>query len=143
MFEHMKIAESIYEGVVKPSNKKRTSSDFNRADHIRKMRGEADSSNTYFEMGKSADKLRKRYVSHLKDRSQLACLINGPGNSSDKCKVFGGFCSKYAKGGPTKDHRHDPAIRKCFGRYQENNDIIKNGADEIILQEKEKLIIKG
>ena len=40
MFERMEIAESIYEGVVEPSYKKRTRENSNRASHSRKTRGE-------------------------------------------------------------------------------------------------------
>ena len=46
MFEHMEIAESIYEVVVGPSYKKYTRSDANFAGHSRKKRGEASLSHT-------------------------------------------------------------------------------------------------
>ena len=38
-FEHMEIAEVIYEGVVEPYYKKTTGADSNRAGHRRKVRG--------------------------------------------------------------------------------------------------------
>ena len=67
-----------------------------------KMRGDAASSTTYSKTCEISYKQRKRYVHHNKDRSHLCCLIHGPGHSSDECKVFGGFGTKCAKGGPTK-----------------------------------------
>ena len=46
MFERMEIAESIYEGVLEPSYKKSTRSDFTCAGHIIKKRGESALSHT-------------------------------------------------------------------------------------------------
>ena len=42
MFEHMEIAESIYEGVVEPSYKKPTRSDANRTGHRSHKKVEAN-----------------------------------------------------------------------------------------------------
>ena len=86
--------------------KKTTREDANRASNIILKIGEAASSNTYPDMSKSADKLRKRYIYHPKGKSKPTCLIHGPGNSSDECRVLGDFGSKYAKIRPTKDRGH-------------------------------------
>ena len=61
--------------------------------------------NTYSKMSESAEKCRKMYVYHPKDRQKLNCIIHGPGHSSDECKVLGDSGSKYAKGRPTKYRR--------------------------------------
>ena len=53
-------------------------------------------------MSESASKRRKIYVDHPKDISKPKCLMHGPGHSSDKCRVFGDFCSKYDIIRPTK-----------------------------------------
>ena len=59
MFEHMDIAESIYEFVVDPSYNISTMSDSTRAGHSRLKRGEAASSYTYYKISESYSKLRK------------------------------------------------------------------------------------
>ena len=46
---------------------------------------------------------------------KLTCLIHVPGNSSDEYKILGDFGNKYDKVGPTKDHGHEPEIKKKFG----------------------------
>ena len=46
------------------------------------------------------------------------CLIHGPGNSSDECKVLGEFGDKYAKGKPKKDYGNRPIPRKKINRQQ-------------------------
>ena len=55
------------------------------------MREEAASSTTYSKMINSSGKLIKRYIYHLKNRSQLTCLIHGHGHSSDEFKVKAGL----------------------------------------------------
>ena len=67
------------------------------------MRRGVASSTTYSEMSESAGKYIKRYVDHPKDRSKLTCIIHGPGNSSDECKMLGDFGYKYFGIRPTKD----------------------------------------
>ena len=76
---------------------------------------EAALSTTYSEISESAGKRRKRYVDNPKDRLKLTCLIHVPGNSSDEYKILGDFGNKYDKVGPTKDHGHEPEIKKKFG----------------------------
>ena len=76
-------------------------------------------SNTYFEISDSSGKRRKCYVYHLKYRSKLTCLINGPVHHSCECKVLGDFGHKYAKDKPTTDHRQeDSTTNRRFGRHQ-------------------------
>ena len=89
--------------------KKHTRVDENHSGHSKKMRGESDLSNTYSEMTKSAGKRRKRYAYHMKDRSKLTCLIHGPGNSSDECKVLGYLSSKCSKTRTTEYRGKEPA----------------------------------
>ena len=69
-------------------------------------------------MSESAVKHRKMYVDHPRDISKLICLIHGPGNSSDECKVLGDFGSRYSKSRPTKDHRHDPSTKNKVNRQK-------------------------
>ena len=118
MFECMEIVESIYEVVLKPSYKKPTRVDTNRADHSRKMRGEAASSNSYSRINEIAGMRIKRYVNRLKDISSPNCLIHGPVYSSDECKVLGDLDSRYSKIMPTKDRRHDTVTKNKFNRHQ-------------------------
>ena len=80
----MKIAESIYKGVVEPSYKKPTRADANRAGRSRNKIGEDSSSNNHPVMGESAGKRRKRYVYRLKSESRT-CIIQGPGHSYVEC----------------------------------------------------------
>ena len=115
--------------------------DDNRADHIRQARREDASSNTYSDTSKSSGNSNKRYVNHLKDRSKPTCLIHGPGNSSDECKVLWDFVSKYTKKGLLRNTHNILHIEKN-GKYQENNVIVHHAVDEMILQEKEKLHVK-
>ena len=81
MFEHMEIAECIYEGVVEPSYKKPTFADANRDGNSRHNRGEVASSWTLPEKGESADKHRKRHVD-IPTGKLKKCLIHVPRNSS-------------------------------------------------------------
>ena len=67
-------------------------------------------------MSESAGRLRKSYVDHPKDRSKLICIIHGPGNSSEECKVLGNFGSNYSKRRPAKDCRKDPSNTKKFSK---------------------------
>ena len=97
------------------------------------MRGEDDLSTTYSDMSESTGKCRNRYVDHLKGGSKLACLIHGPGHSSDECKVLGNLGTKYSKIRPTKDRRHEPATTKTCNRQKEKNAIVQRAVDEIIL----------
>ena len=75
-------------------------------------------------MSKSTDKRRKRYVDHPKDESKPTCIIHGPRNSSDECKVLGDFCSKYSRIRPTKYHGHNPSNGTKFNRHKDNNVIV-------------------
>ena len=93
-------------------------------------------------MSESDGKCGKRYVNHSKDRSKLTCVIHGPGNSSDECKVLGDFGYKYSKRITTKNHRQEPATKNKFGMHQDNNAIVKHAVHEIILQENIKLSVK-
>ena len=54
----------------------------------------------------------------MKNRSKQTCLIHGPGNSSDECKVLGDFGSRYSKSRPTKDHGHDPSTKNKVNRQK-------------------------
>ena len=67
------------------------------------------------------------YEDHTKDNSKRTCLIHGPGNSSDECKVLGDLGTKYSE------------IRLIKAR---ENEMIRHAADQIVLQEKEKLGVK-
>ena len=80
-----------------------------------KIRGKAASSTTYSDMRERAlTSTEKRYVDHQKYRSKLTCLIHGPGNLTDECKVLGDFVSKYSKVRTTKDIGHEPASMKYY-----------------------------
>ena len=57
MFERIELSEYIYEGILEPSP------------------------TTYSKTSECSYNHRKRYVHHNKDRSQLSCLIHGPGHS--------------------------------------------------------------
>ena len=59
------------------------------------------------------------------------CLIHGPRNNYDECKVLGDFGAKYAKGKPTKDRGNHPVLRKCFNKNLETNAIFSNVVDNI------------
>ena len=89
-------------------------------------------------MSEIAVKHRKMYVDHPKDISRLICLIHGPGNSSDECKVLGEFCCRYSKSRPTKDYGHDPVTIKNQYTAREN-DIVQHAVDGITLQQNNKL----
>ena len=65
-------------------------------------------------MSKSSVKRRNIYVYHPKYRSQITCLIHGHVNSSDECKFFDDFGSKYAKVRYTKDHSQESANKKIW-----------------------------
>ena len=117
MFERMETSESIYEGLVEPSNKKPTREYANRAGNSRQNRGEASSSWTSPEKVESAGKHRKSYVDRPTGKLKT-CLIHGPGHSSEECKVLGDFGTKYAKSRPTEDHGNSPVPRKKINRHQ-------------------------
>ena len=53
-------------------------------------------------MDNHTGKRKQKYVDHLRDLSQLTCLIHGIGHSSYECKVFKYFGSKYDKVNPFK-----------------------------------------
>ena len=67
------------------------------------------------------------------------CLIHGPGNYCDGCKVLGDVGAKYAKGNPTKDHSNHPLSRKVFNMRQKKNATINNVVYEILLNETKKV----
>ena len=90
------------------------------------MREEAASYNNYSQASEIYGKRKKRYVDHPKDWSKLTCIIHGPGNLSDECKVLGDFVNKYNKVGFTKDHMQDNATKKSCGIQQENNAITQH-----------------
>ena len=137
----MEIEEYIYEVVVDPYYKKPTREDYNRADHRRKMRGEATSSNTYYDMSDSDGKFRKRYIYHPKYIPKPTCLIHGTGHSSYEYKVLGDFGSKYSKIRATKNRGQKPAKMNKCDKKQEENSIVQNEVDEIILQDNLKLSV--
>ena len=89
-------------------------------------------------MSDSTIKRRKRYVDHTMYISKLPCLIHGPRNSTDECKVLGYFGSKYSKSRPMKLCGQEPAKIEKFNRNQEINDMVHHAADEIILQANNK-----
>ena len=138
MFEHMYIAEYIYEVLVEPSYKQSTRKYATHDYHIRKKRGEDASSHNLSTMSEISDKHRKRYVEYTMGKSKT-CLIHGPGHSSDKCKVLWDFGSNYAKKIPTKDRGHNTLPRNKFNRQKENNAIVNSAVDEILLHENEKV----
>ena len=87
-------------------------------------------------MNQSSDNIRKRYAYHPKDRSKHTCIINGPGNLSDECKVLGDFGYKYYKNRPTKDSGHETATKEKFNRQQENNAIVNHVVYGKVLKKK-------
>ena len=111
MFERMKVAKYIYEGVVELSYKRPTREDANRSDHNRENRGESASSWTRPKKSESDGKLRKRHVDNLTVKSKK-CLIHGPIYYSEECKVLGDFGTIYAKSRPTQAHQNIPVPRK-------------------------------
>ena len=74
----------------------------------------------------------------MRDRSKITHLIHFPGNISDELKVLNDFGTKYAKGGPFKECRHQPTTKNNFGEQQEVNDTAQKAVDYIILQETEE-----
>ena len=118
MFEHMEIAESIYEGVVETSYKKTTGAYSNYAGNRRLKRVETVSSKNPSNMSESAGKCRKIYVDNPKDRYKPICLIQGLRHSLDECTVLLDFGSKCANNRPTKDCRNDTTNRRKFNRQQ-------------------------
>ena len=137
MFEHMEIAESIYEVVVEPSYKKLTRADSNRADCIRQKRGETALSWTHPKKVEISGKRRKIHVDSPTGKSKN-CLIHGPGHSSGECKALGDFGTKYTNIRLNKDRGIIPVPRKAFKRQQENNAIDNNAVYAIILTQKRK-----
>ena len=89
-------------------------------------------------MSKSSDNHRKTYVDYSAGMSKT-CLIHGPGNSSDECKILGDFGCKYVKSIPTKDRGHDTVPGNKFNRQKEHNSIFNSKADEILLHENQKV----
>ena len=94
IFECIKIAEYIYEGVVEPSYK----------NLLRKMSTVLISARKWEEIQPvnylpcdewKEYQAQKRYVDHSKDISKLTYLFSGPEYSSDKYKVLKYFGSKY------------------------------------------------
>ena len=79
------------------------------------MRVESELSKTYVDMSKRAGKRKQGYVDHLRYRLKLTCIIHGPGNSSDECKVLNYFGSKYTKSRDYEENGQDPAFKKKFG----------------------------
>ena len=69
-------------------------------------------------------------------------IIHSLGHSSYECKVLNYFCYKYRKVSSTKERRQDPAFKKKFEKQKKNNAMVQHAVDEIILKEKEKLIVK-
>ena len=92
-FEHVEIAESIYEGVVEPSYKKPTREDANLSCHSRNKITANSLSNNHPEMGEIHEKRRKRYV-YFPTGESKTCIIHGHGHSSNECKVLGDFDAK-------------------------------------------------
>ena len=63
-------------------------------------------------MGKHAGKHKKRWVYFPRDRSKFTCISNGPGNSSNECKVLNDIGNKYVKDRHFKDNIQDPTSNK-------------------------------
>ena len=80
-------------------------------------------------------KLRKRYVDSPNGKS-IICLIHGPGNSSEECKVLGDFGTKCAKSRSTKYHGNNYVPRGGINIHKENKTIVNNAANEILLTQK-------
>ena len=60
---------------------------------------------------RAPESAEKQHVDSSKSESQN-CLIQGPGNASDKCKVLEDFGTKYARGKPSKDYGNNHVPRK-------------------------------
>ena len=131
MFFCMEIEEYIYEVVVDPYYKKPTREDYNRADHRRKMRWEADSSNTYYNMSDSDGKSRKRYIYHPTYIPKPTCLIHGTGHSSYEYKVFENLVLSILKSGLLRTVGIRLHLRKNV-RKKEKNSIVQHAVDEIL-----------
>ena len=74
----MKIAESIYKGVVEPPYKKFTRVDDNCDAHIRQMIWYAVSSETHSNTSKYADKRKQSYLDHPGDQSKPTWIYKYP-----------------------------------------------------------------
>ena len=88
--------------------------------------------------GERAGKRRKRHIYTLTVKSKT-CLVHGPGNSSEECKVLGDFVTKYTNIRPTKELGSIPTPRVNFNGRQENNAIVNNAVDEILRNETQRV----
>ena len=137
MFEHMEIAESIYEGVVVPSYKKPTREDSTCAVCSRNKIGKTDSSNTHSATDESSGKRIKLYAYCL-TRESKTCLIHSHMHTSNEYKVLGDFGTKYDIVKHTKYHGIHTEPMDVFNRKQETNAVINNMVDDILLKKTKK-----
>ena len=97
----MEVAEKIYK--VGQTTKHLHRSDTNCASHGRKLKGGEAASPTNTEKGRTG----KRKTINAGDPSYRTtggktCLLHGPGNSTEECKVLKDYFKKYAAQRPHK-----------------------------------------
>ena len=87
--------------------------DTNRASHDRKRKGGEAKSSTNSEKSR-AGKRKKNYAGHPRDRptGEKSCLLNGPGHSTEECKVLKDYYDKYAAQRPNKKNPYSAAKNK-------------------------------
>ena len=68
---------------------------YNRAGHIKQMRGLAASSKAYPEVGNNSGNFNQGYVDHPIDKSKLTCLIHVNFHSLEQCKFLNDFDKRY------------------------------------------------
>ena len=85
MFEHMEIAETVYEGGT-PSKITKLRTDVSRDNYGRKSKGGKAAFPTNPEKG-CAGKRKKHYAGHPRYWSTVdkTCLVHGPGHSTEEC----------------------------------------------------------
>ena len=123
MFEHMKIVETIYQGIVECFYKNITQAYANCAHHNSKRSVVAAPLNSYCEMISHAAKCKKRYKDHLSKISKPTCLIYDNGHYSECCKVLKYFGTQDGKIRPSEESGHEPQLirdikkpsNKCYG----------------------------
>ena len=103
MFERMEIAEAIYEGGAPSKNSQQAEAD--RSSFGRKQKGEGSASPSNPEKGR-ADKRKRNDAGHPSNApngKKKTCIFNGPGHSSEECKVIREYSEKHVEQRPFKD----------------------------------------
>ena len=108
MFERIKIAESICEGV--PGQTPTMLVTEGKIEENLHCHGLAP------RRVRALSRAEKVYI--YPNRKIKNCLIHGPGNYLEECKVLGDFRTKYANSRHTKDRGNSPVPRKKTNRQQ-------------------------